>query len=64
MRVQFRLRSLAIAILIVALTLALVVQTVRLQQFEARFQQAVAAERDARMMAELERVRAEQAATP
>jgi hypothetical protein len=52
-RVQFRLRSLIIAVVIVALLLALGIQSVRVQQLQARAELAAAEAMRARAMAEL-----------
>jgi type II secretory pathway pseudopilin PulG len=63
-KVQFRLRSLIIAIIIVALLLALGIQTIRVQRLQAREQQAVAAAMRARTMAELAAQRAQAQPAP
>jgi hypothetical protein len=55
---RFRLRSLILAIAVIALALALFIQSVRLQMFQARTEQAIAAERRARDAAELARQQA------
>jgi hypothetical protein len=52
-KVQFRLRSLIISVFILALLLALGIQTIRVQQLQAREQRAVAEAMDARARAEL-----------
>ena len=57
-KVQFRHRSLIIAVVIVALLLALGIQTVRVQQLQARAEQAAAEAMRARAMAELAAQRA------
>jgi type II secretory pathway pseudopilin PulG len=57
-KVQFRLRSLIIAVIIIALLLALGIQSVRVQQLQARAEQAAAEAMRARAMAELAAQRA------
>jgi hypothetical protein len=56
--VQFRLRSLIIAVVIVALLLALGIQSVRVQQLQARAELAAAEVMHARAIAELAAQRA------
>lgn len=60
MKVQFRIRSLVVVIVIIGLVLALGIQTIRVRQLEARAQQAIAEEHYARMIAEVSAQRAAQ----
>jgi len=57
-RVQFRLRSLIIAVVIVALLFALGIQSARVQQLQARAELAAAEAMHARALAELAAQRA------
>ena len=61
-RVQFRLRGLLIAIVIVALLLAVGIQTVRIQRLQAQAERALAAEMEARRLAERARQQAARSA--